>query len=480
MDPLLVALAVAGLMIGATGTWSPCGFSMIETIGPTGHTGGLATTLAAAATFAPFAVVGAVATFGAASLAGAALPGAAGPLAYAAAAAVALAAAVAEARGVPIVPQIRRQLPVGWRRRVPMPVAAAGYGVLLGLGFTTFVLSYGVWALVGICVALGNPDAGLIVGIAFGLGRALPIVVLAPIADRRSGERICESMATRPGLLRGARAGDAVALTAVAAALLAGAGAAGAAETGESGEAARVVVRNGSDPSAVGPAIAYEARPGRGILLEGGVKTQLPGTDPAVGGPWLALIHQGRVEVRDRATLALAGVVAAKRADALAISRDWLAVRLAKRRGDRIVAMPLSAAGEPGRPVAVTRVRRPGQLSRPAVSGRSLIVARSRRGRSSLQRARLGSGAVRTRTLISSRHAAYTGPSITGAKIAYVLTSKRHQAVRIKGSGGGRGRIVSRRGAGPPTLWTTALAPGRVYVTVLARSGRGKLITVRR
>ena len=44
MDPLLIALAVAGLLVGATGTWSPCGFSMIETIGPTGHVGGPATT----------------------------------------------------------------------------------------------------------------------------------------------------------------------------------------------------------------------------------------------------------------------------------------------------------------------------------------------------------------------------------------------------------------------------------------------------
>jgi hypothetical protein len=84
------------------------------------------------------------------------------------------------------------------------------------------------------------------------------------------------------------------------------------------------------------------------------------------------------------------------------------------------------------------------------------------------------------RTLISSRHATYTGPSIAGAKIAYVLTTKRHQAVRVKGSGKGRGRTVSRRGDGPPTLWTTALAPGRVYATVVARSGRGRLITVRR
>ena len=64
MDPLPAALALAGLLIGATGTWSPCGFSMIETVGPTGHTGGPRATLAACATFAPAAVLGGAITFG--------------------------------------------------------------------------------------------------------------------------------------------------------------------------------------------------------------------------------------------------------------------------------------------------------------------------------------------------------------------------------------------------------------------------------
>src|SRR3712207_9561089 len=63
--------------------------------------------------------------------------------------AVAFLAAIAEARGRRIAPQIRRQLPEHWRRIMPMPVAAALYGILLGLGFTTFVLTFGVWALAG-------------------------------------------------------------------------------------------------------------------------------------------------------------------------------------------------------------------------------------------------------------------------------------------------------------------------------------------
>ena len=37
MGPVEIALAAAALLIGATGTFSPCGLSVIETIGPTGH-----------------------------------------------------------------------------------------------------------------------------------------------------------------------------------------------------------------------------------------------------------------------------------------------------------------------------------------------------------------------------------------------------------------------------------------------------------
>ena len=38
MSALEIALGFAALLIGATGTFSPCGLSVIDTIGPTGHT----------------------------------------------------------------------------------------------------------------------------------------------------------------------------------------------------------------------------------------------------------------------------------------------------------------------------------------------------------------------------------------------------------------------------------------------------------
>ena len=157
---------------------------MVETLAPHGYAGRLRTTLAACATFAAGALAGGVVTFGGLAAAGAAL-GAGGGAALAVAAAVALAAALGEARGVRIVPQVRRQVPESWRRVLPVPLAAAGYGVLLGLGFTTFILSFAVWALAALCVALGDPALGALVGLGFGAGRALPVIALAPAADTR-------------------------------------------------------------------------------------------------------------------------------------------------------------------------------------------------------------------------------------------------------------------------------------------------------
>ena len=192
---------------------------MIETIGPVGHTGGRSVTVSACATFALGALAGGVLTFGLLATLGELLKGAGGASAYLVAAAIAVAAGLAEIRGMRILPQLRRQLPEHWRRVMPMPLAAGLYGVLLGLGFTTFVLTFGVFALAGIAFALGDPSLGLAVGLAFGVGRALPIVLVAPIADRGAGIRITETMADRPGIYRGVRFGDGLALLAAAAAL---------------------------------------------------------------------------------------------------------------------------------------------------------------------------------------------------------------------------------------------------------------------
>src|SRR4051812_23424215 len=60
---LTTVLALAALAAGITGAWSPCGFSMVETLAPAGYAGRLRTTLVACATFTAGALVGGVITF---------------------------------------------------------------------------------------------------------------------------------------------------------------------------------------------------------------------------------------------------------------------------------------------------------------------------------------------------------------------------------------------------------------------------------
>ena len=263
---LTTVVIVAAVAAGVTGAWSPCGFSMVETLAPAGYAGRLRTTAIACVTFAAGALAGGVLTFGGLALLGDGL-GAGAPLL---AAVLALAAAAGEARDVRIVPQVRRQVPESWRRVMPVPLAAGLYGVLLGLGFTTFILSFAVWALAGIAVALGDPALGLAIGLGFGAGRALPVIALAPYG----GGALHAAMAEKPRILRSLRVLDALALALVAATLFAAPASA----------AIRVTAIGFSDPSLDGPTIALH-RPGGAGELRGPAGIQpVPGNHPAVGG----------------------------------------------------------------------------------------------------------------------------------------------------------------------------------------------------
>ena len=170
------------------------------------------------------------------------------------------AAAVAEARGTRIVPQVRRQLPEHWRRAMPMPLAAFLYGILLGLGFTTFVLSFGVWALAGISFALGDRSRGgdrrRLRGRARDSGRRR-----RPGLRPAAGIRSIEADDERPALYRGVRLGDAVALGALRG---------GAGRDHRHGRAAEPAALGRADPSA--------PRARHGLPARGSAR------DPAVGG----------------------------------------------------------------------------------------------------------------------------------------------------------------------------------------------------
>jgi hypothetical protein len=479
----------AALLVGLTGAWSPCGFSMVETIGPTGHSGGRRTTFAACATFTLGALAGGGATFGGLSALGAALHGTSGRAAYLLAAGIAVAAAIGEARAMRIVPQVRRQLPEHWRRLMPMPLAAALYGILLGLGFTTFVLTLGVWALGGISVALGDPEIGILIGAAFGAGRAIPVALLAPIIDRPAGIRIVELMAERPGILRGFRLGDALAL-AVAAVVL----------TASEPADAQTVVTNASNPTLAGADFAYKARDGAAKLRRRGRTISLPGESPALGGPYIAVRRDNAIRLLSRASRRRVRDFPARRVDAIAVSRRWLVYRRVVPGGERLVARRTNGRG---RKRIIARARGAAQLGRPSVSGDVVYFAVNGRRSNRILKHRITTGG--RRTAFRGRRVHYTNPSVRGAYLLYVRTTRSRQQLRLKRRGRrGAGRIlysiaaISRRDRGYApgrrphsrsyrdlrrsdfVLWSTALSARYGYVTLVRRSSRLPRSVIRR
>lgn len=527
MELAAVAFALAGLVAGLTGTWSPCGFSMIDTLGPRGHDGGRRRTAAACAAFVLGAPLGGAITFGGLAAVGALAGSADAPVALGVGVAIAVVAAALDAGGVRIAPQLRRQVPESWRRVLPLPLAGGLYGVLLGLGFTTYLLSWALPALAAVSVAVGDVELGLVLGVAFGIGRALPIVVLAPLADTDAGVRAITAMAERPALLRGARAADAVALLAVAAALAGsdaraaihempahpavadpGRGRIGAAHAAADPVSARTgparaaaaperVARPAADPSVDGDLLALTIPGASGELLAGGQRVPAGGAHPAVGGGRLAFVAaDGTVAVVDRATGATQLVPAAAGADALAVSARWLAWRVPS--PDRIIALDLVSPPEFARPVAA--VPPPGTLSRPALDGDRLVWADATRAGSAVRLLDLAAPAARPVTLRRERGALVGEPAIRGGALLYTRTTALKQELllapatsghggrvllRLRGVGGrdgGRGRghtgqgrrPEDRGGPIPParfTLSSTALGDAFAYVTRLPRGG---------
>ena len=480
-------LAAAALAAGLTGAWSPCGFSMVETLAPAGYAGRLRTTLVACVTFTLGALAGGVLTFGGLARLGEAL-GAGGTGAAVVAAAIAVAAAVGEARGLRIVPQVRRQVPESWRRVLPVPLAAGLYGVLLGLGFTTFILTFAVWALAAVSVALGDPALGAVLGLAFGAGRALPVIALAPIADSDRGNAAHAAMAERPAILRGLRAADAVALALCAAVI-------GVAPA--QAQTATIAAAEASGPAADGDLFAFQRPGGSGYLRRGGGTFVLPGRDPAVAAGLVGWRDANRITLADPATLAPISAYDSPGGGAFAFSDQWVVWRVGT---TQLVAQPRNVSAAP-RVVATARGGE--QLGRPALAGQALVFHRAgRTGGAQIRLVDLGSG--QERVLRSEKRALLLNPSFDGNALLYVRSTYTRQELRLgppvrrattrdrrlygttptgrrdAGHEKGHGRHrAGYKGGKPPklaprppagvstTLWTTALGPGAAYVTRL-------------
>lgn len=490
---MLIALTVAALVAGLAGAWSPCGFSMVDTLAPGGYAQRMRVTVAACAAFALGALAGGAVTFGGLALLGHTL-GAGGGAAAALAVAVLLSAAAGDVAGRRIVPQIRRQVPESWRRRMPIAMAAALYGVLLGLGFTTFVLSYAVYALAAACLALGDPATGLAVGLAFAVGRIVPVVVLAPAQGSERGVLLAGMMGEKPGVLRAIRATGALALGAAAVVL---------ALHGAAATAAEQVTANGTDPSTNGSTLVWQLpKGGTSMILRPGSQPQpLPGADPAIG-PSTIVWREGQELVVARAdTLQVLRRVAAPGAEEPAISDRWLVWRAVVGGRDVMFALDLAQPDKPAESIRI--VSPPGRLGRPSLDGDRVVYHLARRTYSRIEETFLP---TRHRTVLRRAHngALLLNPSLSNGALLYVSSSLDRQELlfgsrrghfdkrlfamaptirrdvghdpghhlHVAGYANGRPRKLPKRAPKGVelTLWSTALDAGHAYVSRTRRA----------
>jgi hypothetical protein len=435
---LLVIAALTALAAGVTGAWSPCGFSMVDTLGSAAPIRGRRVTLIACATFTLGALAGGVATFGSLALVGDALHRGDSTAALVVAVAVAGSAAIAEAAGLRIAPQIRRQVPEGWRHTMPLPIVGALYGILLGLGFTTFVLTFAVWALAGVSIALGSPAVGVAIGVGFGLGRAIPVVVMAPRLET-SGERLLTAMAERPRLLGGLRRVDAALLALLALAI--SAGAASASPVPLSGAAV--------DPAVDGDTVMWRSADGAMLVRGPAGETRITGSaTAAAAGPYLVSegevaggrgiavdLRDGLPAVLDRGTpvAAMDPAPLSYRLEpgvtAIAASGPWVVWRRNRPAGgDELVAARLPGLSDARIVAATAGVA---QISRPSLDGAALVFAINRPTRSQVQLFNLETLERRvlrtTRTLVQ-----YRDPSIRGDRLLSVVAGHCEQALRLE------------------------------------------------
>ncbi len=424
LSGLAVCAAITAAVAGITGAWSPCGFSMVETIGSALGDARRGATLIASSTFALGTLLGGVVTFGGLALAGQLIAGHASWLREALGAVLALAAAIADWRGLKLAPQIRRQVPERWRWTMPLPLACALYGVLLGLGFTTFVLAFAVWALAGISFAAGDPLLGGLIGLAFGAGRAAPVLWLAPEMRRGDGARRLDEMASEPRLWLGLRRLDALGLILCALAL-------GGASATASAKA--TTLEAATDPSASAGELAWQqlAGPGSGsgaLAGASGTVSALPGAHPALGGGLVAWASSTGVTVADTATLAPRLTLPVPEVNALALSSEWLVYRAQGAGGaEQLVAVSLA---DPSSRRRLASSRIPGSIGRPSLDSARVVFAFDTTQRSTIELIDLNSGKRRPLRIVT-HDAQLSNPSLRAGRLLFVRTTRCVQQLQI-------------------------------------------------
>ena len=179
---MLVLLFAVATVAAVRGMWSPCGLSMLSTLNPVSERARGHRFWATACWYLVGAVVGgavlgggcAVAAYGYGRLE--LSPATDWSLALSCAALAVLSDARVGGWSLPIHP---RQVDERWVDTYRRWLYASGYGVQIGAGFATYVMTAGVYLLAALAVLTGSPLQALAGGVAFGLVRGLSVLVAA-------------------------------------------------------------------------------------------------------------------------------------------------------------------------------------------------------------------------------------------------------------------------------------------------------------
>ena len=283
-------------------------------------------------------------------------------------------------------------------------------------------------------------------------------------AGSPAGARATEMMAASPRAYLGIRRGDAAALALSALALTVTAGSAGAAP----------VAGPAADPSESAGALVFERLGGRGAIAWGTQEHPLPGGDPAIGGPYVAVTEGAAIRLLDRRSRAPVAVrIAAPGADAIAVTGRWLAYRTRSGDTDQLFFRDISNPNAPTSPTHIDVAGGANQLSPPSLNGGSILVyAKVRRKGSRVVKVRLPS--TKKRTVLRSRkpkRPQLFNPSVFRKRLAYVRSLGKSSEVRVRKLGGkGIGKKVMRRKRSKGVLHTTAVNDSHVFITVLRPS----------
>jgi hypothetical protein len=467
---------------------------MVDTIGSALGDTRRSMTRLACLMFTIGALLGGVLTFGGLALLGQLVGDHSSGLAQSLGALIALSAAIADWQGVRIAPQIRRQVPESWRWIMPLPLAGGLYGLLLGLGFTTFVLSFAVWALAGISVAVGSVHLGLVVGLAFGLGRALPVVLLAPTWNHGRGAERMEAMAAEPRLWLGLRRLDSLGLLLCAVLM-----------TGTVANA--LTLAAATDPGTSEGALVWQPLQGPGILrLPSGEQRVLPGTEPALGESLIAWYGNGQISVDELATMTPKLTLPAVNVTALAVSASWVAYRSRGVHGeDSLIAVSLS---NPAVQRYVAGSKLAGEIGRPSLEGETVVFTVDTPEHNIIEAVNLGRNA-RQILRYSNANVALLNPSLLHGQLLYEQIDRCAQELRLGPMGStdharvllslpstverdpgyesgyehawNMASVCSNRSTGSGgtiRLGPTALSASSAYVTEIGSAGQSRIVGV--